>query len=1312
MSDTSQGQIITFYSYKGGTGRTMALANVAWILASNGNRVLSVDWDLESPGLHKFFHPFLDESTVSATPGVIEIINDYASAAVDPGERSDDWHLEFAHVQRHAVSLDWVFPDGGRLDFLSAGRQNRDYSAAVCSLDWDNFYDRLGGGRFFRAMRDDMKQNYDYVLIDSRTGLSDVADICTIELPDVLTICFTLSDQSIEGAANVARQISGRYRDRNIRVLPVPMRIEDGEKEKLDVGRALARMKFEGFPAGMTPEASAVYWASVEVPYKPFYAFEETLATFGDDPGSPASLLSSFERITDSITAGEVTAMRPIAEELRLQYKDAYARRQPASSTQVYLSYVPEDRMWADWIEAVLTRAGFRVLPRSTVLTGGGGLGEMHGSIQAERELQVAPRAVAVLSSAYLHSADARSIWKTLSSADTADMHRQLIPVRVSEIRITEPFNEHPAVNLARMDAAQATAKLLWALDRPAQPQSRSGTQAEEPRFPGTIPPVWNVPARNADFTGRGATLELLRDKLAGGGRAVVVAQALYGLGGVGKTQIALEYAHRFMADYDLVWWVPSERSEEISGALADLARKMGLKVGDNVAEAAEAALEELRRDTTPHWLLIFDNADDPKQLEPYLPTGSGHVIITSRNQAWTHSAEPLEVDVFTRDESVNHLLRHVPELDMVDAKRVADALGHLPLAVEQASAWLEQTGMPARVYVEQLATQSTRILALNQPPDYPMPVVATWNLSFDRLQQRSPAAVRLLQILAFCSPGPISMNLLYSDEMNESLLPFDDSLSEKLMLGRVIRDISRFALVKVDQGTNSLQIHRLVQAVIRSQMSDEEQVEARHEVHKILVGARPRQGETDDPANWSTYDIIWPHLGPSHADECDDPRTRQLLIDWVRYQWKHGEFESAMVLARRLENLWAHQLGPDHQQTLHLQFHIANLLRSQGRFADARDLDTYVLERQRAVLGPDHPHALITANGLGADLRALGDFQRALERDRETYESFKEQFGEDYPRTLAAAHNLASSLRLVGDCFTARRLDEETLDRQRQVLGRDHPNTLLSVASLALDLRAAGAFRESVNLLRETWEKYRDVLGDDMTETLLAATSLAVSLRKAGEQAEAMTLAQDTYERYKRRYGGDAPDSQSCALNLACDYAAVDDMPRALDLVTGVKAALQASLGDEHPNTLVAVNNLACYLRCIGRLPEALTLTDDTLGRMRRNLGESHPLTLSCAVNLANCQGDADDGAAAEKLERQTIAALRSTLGREHPDTLVCEANLAVTLRQREQDREADELRTRVLADFSRVLGAGHPDAAQLQKWQRINRDLEPQVI
>ena len=403
---------------------------------------------------------------------------------------------------------------------------------------------------------------------------------------------------------------------------------------------------------------------------------------------------------------------------------------------------------------------------------------------------------------------------------------------------------------------------------------------------------------------------------------------------------------------------------------------------------------------------------------------------------------------------------------------RVSAAVADLPLAIEQAAAWLAETGMPAALYAEWLETQTTSALGLNKPLDYAKPVVAAWNLSIDRLKQQSPASVRLLQILAFCSPDPISATLLYSEAMLECLLPYDETLSQKLMIGRVIREVSRFALVKVDQSTNSVQMHRLVQAVIRSQMSEEEQIGARHEVHTILTGARPRQGETDDPANWSTYDIIWPHLGPSVAEECDDPRTRQLLIDWVRYLWKHGEFESCLALARRLENLWRHHLGPDHPQTLRLQFHIANVLRSQGRFGESRELDTFVLERQRAVLGPDHNYTLMTANALAADLRALGEFQEALASDRETYERFKAEFGEDHRSTLAAAHNLGCSLRLVGDSSTARRLDEETLDRQRRVLGREHPNTLQSAATLALDLRAAGAFRESVDLLRETWEK------------------------------------------------------------------------------------------------------------------------------------------------------------------------------------------------------------------------------------------------
>ncbi|MGO9220124.1 MAG: FxSxx-COOH system tetratricopeptide repeat protein, partial [Streptosporangiaceae bacterium] len=391
------------------------------------------------------------------------------------------------------------------------------------------------------------------------------------------------------------------------------------------------------------------------------------------------------------------------------------------------------------------------------------------------------------------------------------------------------------------------------------------------PQVSAMVPQIWNVPNRNADFTGRGIILDRLHDELTGDGTAVVLARAVYGLGGVGKTQVALEYAHRFKTDYRLIWWVNAEQPLEITLALAELAGRLGLQISDNAADTAASALEQLRRDVAGRWLLIFDNAEDPADLAPFLPTGSGHILITSRNQAWTRHAEPVELDVFSRQESLAHLRHHVPGLDSGDAARVSAAVADLPLAIEQAAAWLAETGMPAALYAEWLETQTTSALGLNKPLDYAKPVVAAWNLSIDRLKQQSPASVRLLQILAFCSPDPISATLLYGEAMLECLLPYDETLSQKLMIGRVIREVSRFALVKVDQSTNSVQIHRLVQAVIRSQMTEEEQIGARHEVHKILTGARPRQGETDDPANWSTYDIIWPHLGPSVAEECDD---------------------------------------------------------------------------------------------------------------------------------------------------------------------------------------------------------------------------------------------------------------------------------------------------------------------------------------------------------------------------------------------------------------------------------------------------------
>ncbi|MEU6542988.1 FxSxx-COOH system tetratricopeptide repeat protein [Streptomyces sp. NPDC046859] len=1348
--DGRSGRIVTFYSYKGGTGRTMALANVAWILAANGKRVLAVDWDLEAPGLHRFFHPFLDPATVGATTGVIDMLKDYAWAATDATDpdgadsRPPDWHLDYARIQRHAVSLDWSFPEPGTLDLVSAGRQDRDYSGLVSTFDWDHFYDELGGGLFFDALREDMRHNYDYVLVDSRTGLSDIADICTAHLPDVLVDCFTLSDQSIDGAAAVAHDIRDRFRSRRIRILPVPMRIDEGEKEKADAGRALARAKFDGFPSGLTEDELTDYWGSVEVPYRPYYAYEETLATFGDETGNATSLLSAFERLTGVISGQAVVALPRMPKELRETVTAKFTRPRLTLPVDLHLSYVSEDRMWADWITSQLSRAGFKVSRRYVGCEGDG----------AEKP---ADRTVFVLSPAFQRSARARQVWDAATGGDLAG-RRQVVAVRVGDLRPAPTFGERPAIDLVRTSEKAAASALLRALGKPPLPAELTDEVAlRDARFPDTVPKFWNVSPRNASFTGRSALLEKLRDGLGSSSSAGSAAPyALYGLGGVGKTQIALEYVHRFAADYDLVWWIPSEQNELVVSSLTDLARRLGLRVGEDAAQAALEVCDHLRQSSGLRWLLVFDNADEPQEVSRHFPGGTGHVLVTSRNQTWLHFGEALEIDPFLREESVEHLLRRAADLTTEEADRVAAAVGDLPLALDQAGAWLAETGTPVDTYLAELEHQAARVLSLSQPANYPEPVGATWNVSIERLKERSPAAVRLLQLCAFFAAEPISMELLYGDEMTSVLSELDPSLQEKMVLGRVIREIGRFALAKVDRATESIQVHRLVQSVIRSQLTAREQEDAQHVVHRILAGARPSGEEPiDDPKNQPTFAAIWPHLEASEASTCDEPKTRQLLIDRVRYLWKRGDLNAALSFAGSLRSLWEQQLadsrariaaleaapgpgepasGPGRSadpraprglaeerryatelrtQLLHLRFHIANVLRSLGKYVEAEELGSDTLAQQRALLLPGHPHILMTASGLATDLGSIGRFEDALELATEAYDGFKENFGEDHPRTLSANNNRAVCLRLLGRYTEARDVDQEIYDLRRNDLGASHPHTLISITNLGRDLRETGQYEPSISLLSSSYEAYRRLFGDLHPETLRSAKSLAVSLRKAGRVDEARALTQQTREQYRLRdTPATTPDVLDCTLNYATDLYATGAREEALSLALDIVRQYRTAPGERHPATLAAVNNLGIFLRGSGEVSRARALLEKNLAILKEVLGERHPYTLACAVNLANVLAELNELRAAEELERTAVTGFQPTLGDQHPDTIVSRANLGVTLRALNRVPEADQLRKSSHDEFVRLLGENHPHTVSAREGKRIHRDLEPPAV
>ena len=1314
------GHIVTFYSYKGGTGRTMALANVAWILAANGHRVLVADWDLESPGLHRFLRPFLTESEVRDASGIIDLIREYewAAARATSPERVDHLIAEYARVQPHALSLNWDhFPDGGSLDFLSPGRQNRDYATTLGAWDWDTFYEQRKGGEFLDALRTDMKRHYDYALIDSRAGLSDVADICTVHLPDTLVDCFTLSIQGIEGAAEVARFIGKRHPDRNIRILPVPMRVDQAEKEKADVGHATAVRLFAGLPAAIPESRRREYWGAVEVPYRAFYAYEETLAVFGDPPGSPASLLAAFERITAQITRGLVTALPAMDEDLRISTKQLFTLKPPHEHDELVIEFCPEDQVWAEWIAGLLEDTNVATRKR-------------HIGESGPLDTDLGYRTLTVVSSDYVAQHGSRPPVRTQPS----------MPVYVTATRPLPEFSSSTAAFLAGVPEREAVERLFTLLGM-AGDLASGESWFPRARYPGTEPRIYHSPARNTKFTGRENDLRELREQLRGHGRPVVLPVTLQGLGGVGKTQIAVEYAHRFKTDYDVVWWLDCGQPQFIDASLADLGIQMQTAFGistppnANVEELARLVLEALGHgNVVQRWLLIFDNAENVEAVNRYMPAGSGHLLITSRNRAWTEQARSsLFVEVFTRPESVAHLRQQVPSITDQEADQVAEMLGDLPLAVATAGAWLAETHYAVTEYLRELERQAPRTLSVTQLADYPLPVSQTWDLSLNRLQQRSPAAARLLELCSVMALR-IALDLIYSPAMAEVLEPFDPALAERMIIGRVVQEINRLALIKFDANANRIHVHRLVQAVVQDRMSPEQIASARRDVHRVLAAARP-QREVDDPDTWSRFRLIWPHLEPSRAMNSAEEATRQLFVDRVRYLWQRHDLERGRKVGTEVADAWEgmlHSMAADvtkleadgagrgvdaaaervtalRRQLLQLRFNLGNILRDEARFEEAKALDEAVLAEQRELLEPDHPHTLMTAGSLAADLKALGKYGDALAMDKITYPAWTELYGDDYVGTLAAANNLADSYRLTADIDQALPLDVDTLERRRTTLGPLHPHTLLSTSKVARDLLEAGRYGEAVILMESARPLCVEALGADSLAALNAQVLLGIALRSTGRPTQAEPHFLDALDGLTQRFGDASSETLACRLGHAANLLFLEHGDAAEKEIYPVLAVYQERLGGSHPHTLVCQLNLAAALRMNGKYGEALGVAQLAFVGLQGVLGKEHPYTLAAGMSQAVLLADQDELDAAEHIETEAAESLARALGPNHPDVLRCRANLLLTREQLGVPGAIPELE-RVIGQLAAMIGLDHLDVRALGEERRLMRTLDPQ--
>ena len=863
----------------------------------------------------------------------------------------------------------------------------------------------------------------------------------------------------------------------------------------------------------------------------------------------------------------------------------------------------------------------------------------------------------------------------------------------------------------AEVDAAQGGTAVTTA---PADTSTVPGVVlSRTPRPAAARPAIWgNMPPRNLVFTGREDLLHRLEQDLRTGPTAVLP-HALHGMGGVGKSQLALEYVYRQASHYDIVWWIPAERPTQIAQALVELAQRLRLPVTGEAITAVPAVLEALRTGNPyNNWLLVFDNAESPEAVQDYFPSSpegvaSGSILITSRNPQWNTLAHPLEVDVFERQESIQLLQRRNPDLPDEEADQLAEILGDLPLAVEQASAWRAETGMPAAEYLRLFEEKRAELMTVSPPTHYEQTVATAWNVSLDHVASKNAAALQLLQICAYFASEPIARTL-FSGAPVEPIAPdLDRALTDPLRLGRAIREINRYSLAKIDHRNNSIQMHRLVQAVLIARMTEEQRARMQHGAHLLLAANAPR--DPADPEHWTRFGDLYPHVVVSRAIESDSGNVRQMVINVAKYLYFWGDHEGAREFGQRAYDLWSRKYEPGDQQTLLLCRELWYVLWRMGRYTEAAQLTERVLAEVQG-LGPDAEEELLyTLRQVAVNRRVQGDFRGAMDIAKDVYERAVHAYGEDDPLTLDHTHNYAVALRACGLFHQALELDQETWRRNVLLYGEEAYDSMLSEMGLALDRREAGEYGLGLRMFEEIVEKYRSGFGETNPHTLRAQARLAVSRRKAGDHQGALELSTFARRTLTERYGERSPDSLVASLNLSVDMRQTGSLEEALRLGQATRDLYADVFGEGHPDTAAADIDLAITLRLLNMVDQARTVNELALERARTALGDTHPIVLVGSINLASDHFAQGDAAGALERDQRTLELVKSTLGEQHPTALVLMSNIAGELRALHRTQEAETMRGAALDGLAAKLGAGHPACADAAAWRRANCDVDP---
>lgn len=886
---------------------------------------------------------------------------------------------------------------------------------------------------------------------------------------------------------------------------------------------------------------------------------------------------------------------------------------EPTSGVQehkdFFISYTGNDRAWAEWIAMQLEQANYTTIIQAWDFRPGSNF-----VAKMDDAAKRAERTLLVLSSAYLDSDYAFAEWAAAFRHDPLGKQGRVLPVRIERCEVEGLLGPIVYIDLVGLDEQQAREQLLAgvALERikPATvpfPALQLVRGPQVPMFPGSLPPIWNVPfLRNMLFTGRDDLLDRLAANLRTGQPAALSqTQAISGLGGIGKTQAAIEYAYRHRQDYQAVLWARAENREAVISAYVAIAELLDLPEKDVqehqlVVNAVKAWMKKHTQ-----WLLILDNADDLTIIPEFLPpTCGGHILLTTRAQAMGRLAQRIEVATLSPEVGALFLLRRAAlltpdaSLDQVGprdreiAVYITSELDGLPLALDQAGAYIEETGCGLADYQQLYQQRRSQLLMERRGlvADHPDSVATTVSLAARKVEQTQPAAAELLRLCAFLAPDAIGEEIITQGAAH--LIPLlGPTAADAFFMNQVIEVLRASSLVQRDPRNRALSIHRLVQAVVKDEMDEQTQCQWAELAVRAVDAAFPEV----EVATWPRCQRLLAHAQVCAAliDQYNFSfaEARQMLYKAGYYLEIHAQYTQAEPLLRRLLEIREQVLGRLHPDTALSLDHLAWVYWRQGRFEEAERLYQQALEIREQVLEPTHPDMAQSFSVLAGVYSDQGKYEQVEQLHQRALEIREQVLGPTHPSTAVALRNLGWFYRLQGRYKEAELLFQRSLKINEQVLRPTHLNVSDDLFALGSLYNKQGEYEKAEPLLRRALEIREKMLGSTHSDIAQSLLALGWLYRNQRKYKKAEPLLHRALEICEQVLGPIHPDTAQSLFRLGSIYSDQGRYELAQPLYQRALSIFEKQLGLRHPRTLAVRSDYASLLYTMGRDAEAAQL-------------------------------------------------------------------------------------------------------------------------